>query len=665
MLPRTVYSRLPFFLFIITSALLTVGRALTGVSAGPAGGPVLKWQRGGCFSSWCETGWYASPAVADLDGDGNPEVIWASYSVVALDGVDGSLEWRADPPGGRAWPGVVVADLEGNGDLEIVTAHGDGYFHVFDHLGNVVLSRQPTPGNELRSLAVYDLEEDGDLEIIVASTRSEDQWWVYEHNGSVRAGEWPQHGPDSNTNGYSAGAYNENVAAGDLDGDGLAEIIGPSDVHYITAYQDDGAQMLANVIYGTNPNGTNKVWSRVGVHIDHSVDLIGYANCGVEHRPNFANTAPIIVDVNGDGVLEIIVVGNVYNCGTNPYTSLYEMPFIFNADRTRWSGSGYNWTAIPAPDGAAGPLSEDYDVIESALPNPVAADLDGDGLLEILYASYDGRVHAYWLDKSEHGSWPYSVYNPAEGFFRFASEPAVADLDDDGLAEVIFASWPEKGNNRVGRLHVLDYQGQVLATVNLPAPFSDDWNGGLGGPTLANVDGDADLEIVLGTAHSGVVVYDLPGTANARVLWATGRGNSQRSGSLIQGTVQGSVKRVNYPAAEPGDSRTFTILLRNPGPLLPGVLVTDTLPTGLNFQGGLTASSGTVAYSAGTVTWNGDVDAAVPVTITFEVMVDSQITTPQVIVNTALIDDGLGNVWARQAAVVVNGYQAYLPILRR
>ena len=27
--------------------------------------PVLKWAYAGCFSSYCQTGWYSSPAVAD------------------------------------------------------------------------------------------------------------------------------------------------------------------------------------------------------------------------------------------------------------------------------------------------------------------------------------------------------------------------------------------------------------------------------------------------------------------------------------------------------------------------------------------------------------------------------------------------------------------------
>jgi len=53
---------------------------------------------------------------------------------------------------------LAVADLEGDGDLEIVTAHGGGYLHVFDHAGDPVWSRQPNAWQELRSLAVFDLE---------------------------------------------------------------------------------------------------------------------------------------------------------------------------------------------------------------------------------------------------------------------------------------------------------------------------------------------------------------------------------------------------------------------------------------------------------------------------------------------------------------------------
>ncbi|NIM94852.1 MAG: hypothetical protein GTO18_14220 [Anaerolineales bacterium] len=493
----------------------------------PVQAPVLKWQHAGCYSSWCETGWYASPAVADIDEDGSMEVIGATYSLFILDGATGVVEELIDPPGNREWPGVVVADLDDDGDLEIVTAHGGGYVNVYDHNGISVWSLQPTPGNELRSLAVHDLEGDGDLEIMVASTRSDYQWFVYEHNSSLRSGSWPQHGPDSDSNGYTAGCYNENLAAGDIDGDGRAEILGPNDTHYIAAFQDDGSQILAHSMYGSN-----KVWSRVGVHVDHAVDLRGYAHCGSEHRPNFAGSAPIIVDVNGDSVNETVVVGNVYNCGTSPYTSLYEIPYIFNADRTRWIGSGFDWTVLPTPDDSAEPLSEDWNVIENNQPNPVAVDLDGNGNLEILYPSYDGRMHAYWLDKTEHGNWPYSIYNPVEDDDRFASEPVVADLNNDGLAEVIFASWVEKHTNKTGKLHILDYLGNPIHEVDLPLAYKGtwDWNGALAAPTLANIDSDPDLEVVLTTAHSGFVAYDLPGTAGARILWGTGRGSYLRAG---------------------------------------------------------------------------------------------------------------------------------------
>jgi len=631
--------------------------------------PTLKWRRGGCDSVECKTGYYSSPAVADVDNDGKMEVI-AAADLLSVLGDTGTLtptlKWQQDPLGLGVWPGVVVADIDGNGALEIVTAHGDGYVHVYDYgTDHPRWSRQPTPGQELRSLAVYDLDGDGKLEILVAAAIDDNynQWYVYQYDGVLRSN-WPQLA--AGALGNAAGAYNENIAVADLDRDERGEIIGPSDVHYITAFKDDGTQILANERYNNFDPVGSKYWSQVGIHVSDAVDLRGYANCGTEHRANFAYSAPLIVDVNRDGTLEVVVVGNIYNCSTG--TDLYQMPFIFNADRSRWSGSGFDWTAIPAPDGKAAPLSEDNNVIERAMPNPVVADLDGNGNLEILYASYDGRVHAYWLDKTEHGSWPYSVYSAADGFYSFASEPVVADLNNDGKAEVIFASWTQKGSGHFGKLYILNHLGVPQQIVNLPSAFgipTPTWNGVLAAPTLADIDGDGNLDVVLNTAHSGVVAYKLPGTSQARILWGTGRGNYQRTGSFVRSSLEGSAKIVQPTLPEFGDTLYYTIRLYNPGPAMSGVRVTDTLPSEVSYLGDLWASAGSYNQADGIITWSGTVSASVPINITFSVTASKQSTSGYAIVNTALINDGQGVEWSRQAMAFVGGHAVYLPLIRR
>src|SRR6185295_1923631 len=185
----------------------------------------------------------------------------------------------------------------------------------------------------------------------------------------------------------------ENVTIADLNNDGFKEIIGPTDTHYITALDRSGNQLPVNGIYSPRT-----VWSQVGVHVDQAADLRGYAECGTEHRPNFANSAPAIADVDGDGTLEIIVVGDGYNCDIgDPDGDLYHLPWILKMDRSRWTGSGFDWTVIPTAEPGSGPKSQDFDVIQNDVQNAVVADLDNDGFKEILYPSYDGRVHAYWL----------------------------------------------------------------------------------------------------------------------------------------------------------------------------------------------------------------------------------------------------------------------------
>ena len=488
--------------------------------------PVLKWAYGGCFSSWCQTGWYSSPATIDVDGDGTADVVAGSYDVVALKGTDGSLLWRGESED-RVWPGIAIGDLNADGRPAIVVGRSGPSVTVYERDGSVRWTASPFANGEVRSLALADLDRDGKLSIVVgdAASVSSKQVNVLSPNGHVRAG-WPaRHSADA---GYGAGMYNENLAIADIDGDGYPEIYAPTDTHYVTALDRDGAQIRANAMYGTSEDGGgSKFWSEVGVNVDQVADLRGYTNCATERRPNFASSAPAIADVDGDGALELVLPGNVYNCNTDPYTDLYYDVWLLRGDRSRWANPDYDWTVIPAQGQSGAPLSEDYNVIQNAAANAVVADLDGDGQQEILLPSYDGKLHAWWLDKTEHGAWPFRI--PGAGF-HFASEPVVADLDGDGSPEVLFASWGENDNGEAGKLFVLDATGQMLFAADLPVPRGGSWSGGLSAPTLADIDGDGELEAVIQTVDAGVVAYDLPGTHVARVLWPTGRGSYLRAG---------------------------------------------------------------------------------------------------------------------------------------
>jgi uncharacterized repeat protein (TIGR01451 family) len=658
---------------LVFPAILATSGANQRVQAvAPFGTPILKWQLGGCYNSWCETGWYSSPAAADLDGDGQVEVIASAYSVFVLDGSTGMLEWKMSsghdrtepdaPNVGRTWPGIIIADIDQDGAVEIVTAHSGGWVSVYNAQGYFEPGwpQRPTT-SELRGVSVSDFNGDGQQEIITtAAVGSRVNTWVFQVNGSLLPG-WPQL---SNDSGYAWGVYNANASAGDLDSDGANELVVPSDVHYICAYEADGTQIPANAMYG------DKGWGKVGVWESLTVELRGWGACnGVReesYRTNFADGPSVIADVNQDGEVEVVATGNVYDCYAGYPPSKYDGVYIFNVDRSRFNAGIFDWRNVPVDTGA--PLTEDYGVIESNQPNPAVADLDGDRRMEIVYASYDGRVHAFWLDKTEHGNWPYSVYNPADGYYRFASEPVIADLDNNGYAEVIFTSWTQKGSYATGKLHILDYLGNPIYEVSLPEAFgSEDWNGALPAPTLANIDSDPDLEIILLTANSGIVTYDLPGTELATVLWGTGRGDYQRDGNqsnAIQPTLRDSTKTSSHMNANPGDLITYTITLNNPGEGLNNASMTDPLAPELTFAGNLWASSGSASYANGKVNWTGAVSSDVDVVIRFDAMLNAGIISPTLVNNTATIFDGNGHSWQRQAHVYVLSLPIFLPLVR-
>ncbi len=132
------------------------------------------------------------------------------------------------------------------------------------------------------------------------------------------------------------------------------------------------------------------------------------------------------------------------------------------------------------------------------------------------------------------------------------------------------------------------------------------------------------------------------------------------------GSLDNSTKSVSNPRPAPGDSLTYTIRLINPGPPLSSVRVTDTLPSNATLlNGSVNTSSGSWGVNGGMLTWTGAVSTSISVTLTYVMTTSSNITLPTAIVNTVLIDDGLGNVLARTIGATVNGYETFLPMLRK
>src|SRR6185503_9014804 len=104
---------------------------------------------------------------------------------------------------------------------------------------------------------------------------------------------------------------------------------------------------------------------------------------------------------------------------------------------------------------------------------------------------------------------------------------AIADLSGDGRPEIVFATYsPTVG---VSALHVLDRTGVEQQRVPLPD------RGAMPVPTIADVDGDGVLEIVVSLKDAedrerAVLVYRVPGSTTGCLLWPTGRGNLLRNG---------------------------------------------------------------------------------------------------------------------------------------
>jgi hypothetical protein len=186
------------------------------------------------------------------------------------------------------------------------------------------------------------------------------------------------------------------------------------------------------------------------------------------------------------------------------------------------------WETLPMSDKPVVRAEGDW-YPPGSIPSPAVANILGDNRPEIIAGLSDGAVYA--VSPDAHILWKYNYSKGASK--TFASEPVVADLNRDGVPEIVFGVYGLTAN--AGRLVVLSNTGEELYDLTLPGQGKD--GNGIGvpaAPSVADLDGDGTLEIVLLTFDHGVDVFNVPGSGCRCLPWPTGRGNLLRNG---QGTA--------------------------------------------------------------------------------------------------------------------------------
>ena len=260
--------------------------------------------------------WLSSPTVADINNDGRNELLIGAGS--AINGWNRSGVALSGYPlqtNDRSIIGqIALADLDKDGRMEIVAGtraiETEGRCRVFAWQDNgslmpnwpkyVAWNTEDLHSNcWITSVVLEDIDGDDDLEILASTTNngagdpyepySTPNLYAWHTNGTLVNGNWPNMQQDMTTAIYGA------IAVGDVSGDGKPDVVVGRDYLYFNVYGNDGLSLPGWPIRTfVNRN-------------DGDYDT--------EQRIEFSVNAPIIADLDGDGRMEIIVVGHVKGPG--------------------------------------------------------------------------------------------------------------------------------------------------------------------------------------------------------------------------------------------------------------------------------------------------------------------------------------------------------------
>ncbi len=332
-----------------------------------------------------------------------------------------------------------------------------------------------------------------------------------------------------------------NVGIGDLDDDPELEIVVTYDNHQINVFNHTGESLLASEYY-TNPSsqflgnpmnwGQFIRWFDPGVEHDHYNQHIGQWPHPINEKwLQWTASPPNVIDVNGDGNNEVVGVPNAEK--DDPYDTKHHSVMVLEGsfgDGRRSARRLAGWENLPS---SGYPQNRDNNTYYPPRnpPAPTTVDILGDELPETVYAAHDGYLYCISALATE--LWKYDFTHDRS--LMYASEAMVVDLNQDSLPEIIFTTYGDPDNIVHGVSHgylvILDRNGNVVHDIELPMQGTDgNGKGAPAAPTVMDLNGDGNLEIIVQTFGAGLFVYMIPGSAENMLIWPTGRGNYLRDG---------------------------------------------------------------------------------------------------------------------------------------
>ncbi len=389
------------------AGVAAISLGLIGLAPLPAG-PAAAQQAPGLAQAWSRGGLgrvhHSSPTVADVDGDGSADIVVGDLAGwVRVFRADGSTLWERPVriPGWNMNVAVesspTVIDLDGDGRNEVVVGavsrwvpNQPGGVVVFDHAGNVRWTRtffdifnmwneavgaRPDgfPEGVIASVAAGDVTGDGRPELVVPAM--DNRIWVLRGDGSVLDSAWVDDSIWSSP------------ALADVDGDGDLEI-------FFGSCATPG---------GPVDHAGGVLWSfdvRDGKLVERWRRYLG----------DIGASSPAIGDVDGDGVPDVVT--GTGNNGLPGSRQVHAYRATDGAPLTGW------------------PVTLGGDTISS----PAIGDLDGNGSLDVVIGTRDGKVNA--LRGNGSLLWSVSPERAGEGGGEIVASPIIADLNGDGANDV-------------------------------------------------------------------------------------------------------------------------------------------------------------------------------------------------------------------------------------